>query len=228
MRREGAMVASKERPTTVDQPSERPWWMRPVVAVTAIVVVAVAVVAAVLLLGDGDEEDVDPIESVQEFAENLRQGNMAAAAAFLAPEYAVDGDTELFDLGFWEWISILEKPEFTDCQVLNETANGSDIRCTYLIGEDTWMSQVLGVQATTTFTASVDTEGVMRPSFASAPPGEIQAEVDFREWIRATHPADEDRMFGGDAAEVYRFSKESAELHMQYLDEYLAYKATNE
>ncbi len=161
-------------------------------------------------------------------AENLRQGDIQAAATFLAAENAVDGDTELFDLGFWEWISILEKPRFTDCQVLNETANGSDIRCTYRIGEDTWMSQVLGIQATTTFTALVDTEGVLTPSFASAPPGEIQAEVDFREWIRATYPDDEDRMFGNDAAEVYRFSKESAELHMQYLDEYLAYKQQNE
>ena len=220
------MVASKERPTTVDKQAERPWWMRPGVAVTAIAVVAVAVVAAVLLLGDGGEEEADPIESVQEFAENLRQGDMEAAAAFLAPEYAVDGDTELFDLGFWEWVSILEKPEFTDCTALSE-ADGSNISCTYRIGEDTWMSRVIGVRAIP-FTAWVDTEGVMTPSFGGAPPGETQAEHDFREWIRATHPADEDRMFGNDAEGVYKFNKESAELHMQYLDEYVAYKEANE
>lgn len=167
-----------------------------------------------------DDEEKIAYRSVQEFAETLRQGDMEAAAAFLGPEIG------FFDIEFWEWNSIIEKVEFVDCQVLNETADGSEINCTWLGDEDAWFSLVLGQpQLTSNFWAAVDTDGVLTEISSPPAPGVKQAESDFREWIRATHPEDEDRMF--DRAEV-RFSKESAELHMQYLDEYLAYLETNE
>lgn len=175
-----------------------------------------------------DNEEKVAYRSIQEFGENIRQGDVEAAAAFLAPEYAIYGGPEFWDLDFWEFVSILEKPELTDCQVGNETADGSEINCIWVIGEGTWWTQVLGAQVTTGFWAAVDTDGVLTRMTARPPPGYVQAELDFREWIRATHPEDEDRMFGKDYAEVFRFSKESAELHMQHLDEYLAYLETNE
>jgi hypothetical protein len=168
-----------------------------------------------------DDEEKVAYQSVQEFAEHLRQGDREAAAAFLGPGIGY------FDIDFWESVWILDKPEFTDCQVFKETADGSEINCTHVIGEDSFTSLVLGEQVTVNFWAAVDTDGVLTKISSTAPPGTLQAERDFREWIRATHPEDEDRMFGNDA-EVFRYGKESAELHMQYLDEYLAYLETKQ
>ena len=85
-----------------------------------------------------DVEEKIAYQSIQEFAEHLRQGDREAAAAFLGPGIGY------FDIDFWESVWILDKPEFTDCQVFKETADGSEINCTHVIGEDSFTSRSLG------------------------------------------------------------------------------------
>ena len=54
----------------------------------------------------------------------------------------------------------------------------------------------------------------------------VAAEESLRGWIQGFHPESEDAMFG-EIMGVFSFTPESAELHAQYLDEYLLYRALN-
>ncbi len=214
-RKGGAMVSTDQRPITENQP--RPWWMRPIVGLAAFAVAAVAVAAVIFAIGGGeDAADWDPIDVVQTFAKHMRDGDIEAIEAMWTGPMDSNRD-------FLEWNIALEvKPEFTDCTVTSQAGGKTTVVCTVVDHEDAFYSQLMGPQETTA-AGVVSIDGTFVGTAWPAPEGILEAEREFREWIRLAHPELEDRMFGNDYAGIIRMSREAGELKMQYLDEYLTY-----
>ena len=122
-------------------------------------------------------------------------------------------------LEFLRWQAALGlDPQFSDCQ-----GNASNVSCMVTASEEYFFATLANQEITSRVAASiVDNE---LDVYSWPPTAEIsREETAFRNWIRDHHPDDEIRMFGA-VLGLYMFGTESGELHMQYLDEYLAYRA---
>ena len=81
---------------------------------------------------------------------------------------------------------------------------------------------IAGREITSMVTGSVNTEGVFAGQ-SWPPPDEVLAiEAEFRDSVRETRPELEDQMWGPPDFVGLKMTRESGELRMQLLDEYLA------
>jgi hypothetical protein len=216
--RRGSMVQVTERPAPKET---RPSWKRPVAALAAFLLVAVLGTAVVVLTrGDDDAAEAGPIAVAQAFAEELRSGDVEAIRAM----WGTGGSDAL---QFLEWqIGLEEKPRFTDCRITSsELGGGSNVLCTVIPDDDSFYSVLLGPDETM-MTAVISADGRFTGTSWPPPEGLLEAEAEFREWVRATHPELEDRMYGDDYGGL-KMTRESGELRMEYLDEYLEYLDSN-
>jgi len=68
----------------------------------------------------------------------------------------------------------------------------------------------------------VDEEGLFTGTSWPPPAGLTAIDAEFRDWIKATHPEMESQMWGGSGFLGIKMTRESDQLRMQLLDEYLA------
>jgi len=219
--RRGAMVATRERPTpTTDLPKRpRTGWA---IALTGFAVAIAAIVGAVILFGGDD--DVAAPESPAEILELYAVAIQEVEPGRFAELNPVSDET--LDR-FLDWqIGLGMNPTFSNCSIAG-SASTSLVACDLTAGGDDFFSTVLGDNLTTTVGAVVDSSGSLVMSAWPAPQGVLDVERDMREWIRLEHPELESEMFGFDYAGVVKFDKTAGELHMQYLDDYLAYREAN-
>ena len=219
--RRGAMVATRERPTpTTDLPKRpRTGWA---IALTGFAVAIAAIVGAVILFGGDD--DVAAPESPAEFLERYAVAIQEVEPGRFAKLNPVPD--EFLDR-FLDWhLGLGMNPTFSNCSIAG-SASTSLVACDLTAGEDYFFSTVQGENLTATVGAVVDSNGSLVMTAWPDPPGVVDVERDMREWIRLEHPELESEMFGFDFANVVKFDKTAGELHMEYLDEYLAYRKAN-
>jgi hypothetical protein len=118
---------------------------------------------------------------------------------------------------FLDWNLALDTdPVFSDCE---ETTTG--VRCRAAMGESWFFSSLAGENLVLTVTARIEEGNVLNVETWPPSMDVTAGERAFRTWIRETHPELEDRMFG-EVLGMFKFTTEAGELHMQYLEEYLA------
>jgi hypothetical protein len=196
-----------EHPSTVEQvPKPR---RAGLIALLAVVVLAGAGVGTWLLVrGDGPTG----IGVIQDYAAAMRADDMASVDGF---------DATTVDGGFIEWqIATRAEPVFSDCSEVDSTLP-TTVTCTVTYGPDYFYGRVLGETLTTSIAGRVDEDGV---SIGPWPPplGLTNADYQFRTWVRDAHPELEDQMWGPPGYLGIKMTRESGELRMQLLDEYLA------
>ncbi len=148
---------------------------------------------------------------------------MGAAVEAANPEEFEDLSAPLDaeEESFLGWILAMEAdPEFTNCE------GTAAVTCDVTMGEDYFFSVLEDDNLASTVTVSVRPDGTFGVMSWPPPEGLVAAEVELRTWIRETHPEEEDRMFGSILG-VLKFTEEAGELHMEYLDEYMAYREAN-
>jgi hypothetical protein len=222
-RRGLTMLDTKERPFPAEIPSNgRTRWA---FALAGFAVAVAAVVAAVILIGgtssDSAEGPQTPLEVLAVLEEAVRAVDPVQYAdlTLITPTGT--------DEGFMEWnIALGLDPVLSDCSKNANSVDGNPVTCTVTMGEDYFFSTVLGENASSWVDIRVDNDGTFNLQSWPPPLGLTTIEAEMRLWIKETHPEVEDRMFGSDYADI-RFSREAGELHMEYLDEYLAYRKTN-
>lgn len=223
--RRGAMAATTEKPTPSTESLKRPR-NRWAIALIGFVVAIVAVVGAVLIVG-GDDDVAAPETPAQVMARMATAVEQAdpALLANLSPASLEDGGGR----DFLEWnLALGLNPVFTDCELGSTGSTYTAVGCDVTMGEDYFYSQVLDENLLTIVRVQVDQEGVFAVLSWPDPPGLLSVDKDMRTWIQATHPELEDRMFDSTGyGGVLRFSREAGELHMKYLNEYLAYRDAN-
>jgi hypothetical protein len=220
--RRGAMVATREKPTPTTDLPKRPT-TRWAIALAGFAVAIVAVVGAVILFGgsDGDVAAPEtPAEVMALLATALEEVDAVQSTELSPPAGALQP-------GFLEWhLALGMNPEFSDCANLGSGV--VMVKCSATMGDDFFFSVVLEENLPTTVTVRIDddyaTFDVMTWELAEGLAG---VEFDMRDWIRETHPEIANRMFGWGVLDLVRFNQEAGQLHMQYLDEYLAYRKAN-
>ena len=200
------MQATTERPPIAPAPESR----RTLIALLVIgIVVAIAIVTWLLVRGGGEQSATDV---TQEYAAAMRADDMESVAGF-------DADTAMG--GFIEWqIALKAEPTFTDCTEI-VGASATSVTCVATAGDEYFYTVIAGEQASTTVSASVDGEGVLTGTSWPPPPRLAEIDAEFRDWIKATYPDLESEMWGGPVLGI-KMTRESGELRMQLLDEYLA------
>jgi hypothetical protein len=151
-------------------------------------------------------------------------GRIAVAVESVDPENYADltyrdaGSVIQPDLMGWQIEHLRLDPVFSGCR----QASADRVACQLTYGTEYFYSVVLGYNVTGSITVNVFDDG----SFAITEwpfPEEVKTvERELREWIRVTHPEAESEMFGTDAYGVFKFTERAAELHADYLDEYVA------
>ncbi|NNC91921.1 MAG: hypothetical protein HKN80_05470 [Acidimicrobiia bacterium] len=182
------------------------------VAMLAIIVLAAAAVVTWLLVRGGGEDTATDV--IQEYAAAMRADDMESVAGF-------DADTAMG--GFVEWqIALQAEPTFTDCtEIVGPRA--TSVTCVAAAGDEYFYTVIAGEQAITTVSGSVDEEGVLTGTSWPPPPRLQAIDADFRDWVKVTYPDLESRMWGGPVLGI-KMTRESGELRMQLLDEYLAWR----
>jgi uncharacterized protein (DUF3820 family) len=231
------MVTTEERKATETAP-EKPPKRRRNILVPLFILAAVAAAVIIALLAGGGSDEAEPATTLigepvaiaatpgspewvmEELAAAIKPLNPTAFEGLTAP---VEGS----GAGFLEWnLALGMDPVFSDCATTpgSSTAN---VTCSVTMGEGYFFSRLAGSNVATTVNGGVS-NSTARFSVSSwpPPPGLVEAEEGFRDWIRANHPEEEANMFGNDFAGVIKFTKEAGELHTQYADEYLAALAT--
>lgn len=231
------MVTTKERKATEQVPEQAPEKRRNI-RVPLVILVAVAAALVALLLAGGGDDEADPAMTPigQPAAVAATPGSpewvmeeLAAAVKPLDP-VAFEGITapvEGSGAGFLEWnLALGMDPSFSDC-AMTPGASTATVTCSVTMGEEYFFSRLAGSNLATVVNGSIS-NSTARLSVTGwpAPAGLVEAEEDFREWIRANHPEEESSMFGNDFAGIIKFSKEAGELHTQYAGEYIAGLAT--
>jgi hypothetical protein len=183
---------------------------RPVIVVllAALIVVAVAV-GWLALRGDDDRS---PTDVVQDLAAAMRTDDMDLLA-----ETTAFGDTN-----FLEWqIGWNAQPVFSDITENTVGEGMTRVSATVTYGDESFYSQVLGTTLTTTLRGTVYEDGTFSGSDWPPPTGLTTVESELHTWITENRPELEDRMFGADAYGIL-FSRESGELRIEVLDEFMA------
>ena len=179
-----------------------------VVLIAGLLVVAVAV-GWLAFRGDGDKS---PTDVVQDLATAMRNDDMD-----LLTETAAFGATE-----FYEWqIGWNAQPVFSDI-IENQAGEGmTRVNATVTYGDESFYSQVLGTTLTTTLRGTVYEDGTFSVPGWAPPTGVTTVDSELHTWITENRPELEDRMFGNDAYGIL-FSRESGELRLEVLDEFMA------
>ena len=183
------------------------------IALLAVGVVAVVGVVAWLLVG-GDEEQT-ATDIMQDFAAAMRADDLEAVPG-------LDPDLTSVDAGLIEWLIALElEPTFTDCI---EGVLGSEtlVGCTVNHGDEYFHAVIAGREMPQEIYGSVSAEGVFTREDWPPPDGSLEIEAEFRDWVKEAHPELEDQMWGPPGYLGLKMTRESGELRMQLLDEYLA------
>ena len=222
-RRGLAMLDTKERPVPTEPPNRnRSRWGY---ALTGFAVVVAAVVAVVILIGGTSSDSAEGPQTPLEVMAVLTE----AVQAVDPVRYADITPTTPTGSGyqFLEWnLALGLDPVLSDCRINSNSVDGNPVTCTVTMGEDYFFSTVLDENASTWVDIRVDQDGTFDVQSWPPPLGLTPIEAEMRLWIQETHPEVEDRMFGSDYSDI-RFSREAGELHMEYLDEYLAYRKAN-
>lgn len=207
-----AMTQPKTRTPPIG-PSRSSW--RGLMPLIAVVVVTVVGLGGWLLLRDGDRT---PTDVVQDVASGIRNDDVA-----LLEE--VSGTDVLW---FYEWqIALRAEPEFTDC---TETAVGDSgttrVACTVTTGDDFFYTQVAGEPFTTTIKGIVQADGTFSGTSYPPPRGEttdlVTIEAELRQWVQDVYPDLEDDLYGSPGYIGLKMTRESGELRMDLLDEFVA------
>ena len=202
------MQATEER-TTVD-PVPKPL-RTGLIATGVIVVLAVALIVTWLLVRGGGEKSATDV--IQDYAAAMRADDMGSVPGF-------DATSPLG--GFIEWqIALKAEPTFTDCSEIVGASN-TLVTCVVTAGDEYFYAIIAGEEMTSMVSASVDDEGVVRGREWPPSPGLATIDREFRDWVEATHPEMESQMWGGANVLAIKMTRESGELRMQLLDEYLA------
>lgn len=122
----------------------------------------------------------------------------------------------------WQIEHLRFDPAFSDCR----QAGSLQLVCSLTYGEEYWYSVVLGHNITGSVTVQVSDQGTFAITAWPFPEEVKTVERELRDWIRATHPEDESRMFGNDAYGVFSFTEEAARLHAERLDEFVTSRDT--
>jgi hypothetical protein len=187
-------------------------------------VAAVALIAAAALVGyyltssGGDDgattEPVATVEDVYDRVAATLEAYDPSELADLTP--AAYGQLVQPDLMQWQ-IDILRLDP-----VLSECTGSRFIHCDLTYGEDYFYSVVQGHNVSGSVSIDILDDETFRITAWPFPSEVKSVENELRDWIRATHPDVESRMFGNDAYGVFRFSEEALQLHADYLDEFMA------
>ncbi len=136
-------------------------------------------------------------------------------------------EAEPFGTRFLEWnLAAGMEPLFDNCEPVAGTLV-TRVTCDVAMGENYFFSRIAGSNVATTVEVAIDnTTGALGVERWPPPDGLVEAETEFRTWIRTNHPELEDRMFGNDFAGILRFTNDAGELRTEHADAYLSYLAS--
>jgi hypothetical protein len=220
-RRDDMQTQTPRRTEPQLRPQKRKW--APALAVlVAIAVVAVGFAIYALTI-DGDEgappvtqpAGIEGIDAINAFAAAIASDDLANLPGF--------ADGSELDRGLVEWHAVLQAdPVLSECQQNPFSEGLVTVRCTVTYGDDYFHNIVTGETMTSYISGRVDAEGIFSGAQWPPPDGLVGAEADFRAWVQQAHPELEDRMWGGLGYLGITMNRDSGELRMQLLDEYLA------
>jgi hypothetical protein len=176
--------------------------------IVVLIVAAAGITTWLLVRGEQTATDV-----AQDYAAAMRADDMDSVAGF-------DASTVMG--GFVEWqIAMKLEPSFTDCA---ETVGASTTRvsCTVTAGDDYFYTVISGTEMATTISGNVDDDGVLTGQSWPPPSGLVANDIEFRNWVKGAHPEMESQMWGLPGYLGLKMTRESGELRMQLLDEFLA------
>lgn len=208
------MTPSKSRTPPIG-PGRSSW--RGLMPLIAVVVVTIVGLGVWLLLQDGDRT---PTDVVQDVATAMRNDDMTLLEEVIADDV---------NLWFFEWqIALRAEPEFTDCteQVYEDTGT-TRLACTVRAGDEFFYTQIADEPFTSTISGTVGEDGTFLgssfPPYRSETTNLEAIEAEFRTWVQATYPDLEDDLYGGNPGYIgLKMTRESGELRMDLLDEFLA------
>jgi len=206
------MLETQEKATTLPERESR---RNGLVALLVIVILAAAAGGIWLLLRGGEQT---PTDVIQDYAAAMRADDMESVAGF---------DPNTIDGGFIEWnIALKAEPTLTSCTETSGTAT-TRVSCALTYGDEYFHAVIAGEEATSVMGGTVDDEGVFAGSTWPPPAGLTAIEAEFRDWVKATHPEMENQMWGAPGYLGLKMTRESGELRMQLLDEYLAFLSSS-
>ncbi len=184
-----------------------------------VVLMAAAALVGYNLINSGDDDSAltRPVATVDDVYDRVAatlEAHDPSEFADLTP--AAYGQLVQPDLMQWQ-IDILRLDP-----VLSECTGSRLVRCDLSYGEDYFYSVAVGHNVEGTASIDILDDGTFRITAWPFPEEVKSVENELRDWIRATHPDAESRMFGNDAYGVFRFSEEALQLHADYLDEFMA------
>lgn len=207
------MQVTTERRARAEPREPRGRWLP---AVAVIVVLAMAGAGVWLITSDGERTATDVI---QDLAKALRTDD-----AVLLNEVS-SGD----NLWFLEWqIALRAEPEYTNCSELAIVTGETRVACDVTLGSEFFYSQVLNEPFVGTLAGFVDEEGTFRGTDFPPPTGVdtgtsiVAIEAELRTWVKDAYPELEDELFGFPGYLGIKMTRESGELRMQLLDEFIA------
>ncbi|NNF69625.1 MAG: hypothetical protein HKN01_07615 [Acidimicrobiia bacterium] len=179
------------------------------IVVLVVVLVAASIGGAVWILND---EERTAIDVVQDLATAMREDN----TALLQEVFGVSNS-------FIEWQIALELyPEFTDCSELPLSTGGTRVGCAVTYDINGFYPKVLGRGMTTTISGVVGDDGYLTGTSFPPPAGLLGIESELRTWVQEVHPELEDQLYGSPGFFGIKMTRESGELRMQLLDEFMA------
>lgn len=199
---------------TIERTAEAPFAgghsMRKIMAI--IIVLMVAAVAGGWWLFRGDSE-MSATDVLQNMATAMRDDDMDLLTETVGPD----------DDGFLEWqIGWNAQPVFSDVTETELSADLTRVNATVTYGDDSFYAQVVGKTLTTEVTGTVDQAGIFEGSSWQPPRELMMADLELRNWIKENRPELEPRMFDCDEFACLLFTRESGELRMEVLDDFMA------
>lgn len=174
-----------------------------------------------VLTADGERPAIDILE---EYFAAIRAGDMARVTEMSLPGLQRD----LFWVEYQSALGI--EPELSDCSALPASEASATVVCQTTAGDDYFYTRIAGQPLFSSIRASVTAEGLDAAQWPwySAPESSsentsLAIEGDFRAWVQAVYPELEDDLYtsGGESFDGIATNRESGELRVQLLDEYL-------